>query len=314
MSLKETMKATTTYDLQLEEYRNLYANGFLIQGVLPEKEDWLEMLLERTQNYFMLGLFEEGGKTFKEDYIRLNNKYPIKGLTEENVEEIVIEMGQVFRGEKENVTASESYVPIDYIKLGDLAVFDGIVVVNVRYEDKKILGYVDQDTFQTMGDYAKDKNNVYYIGSYASFEVVDNVDVDTYEVVGTCGCVEKSCASYTKDKNTVWCGGSKLEDADPTSFEIVGTIYDGMASASVGLDNNNMYLQSKKIDLDRTSLEFLIYSDYGDSIKYVKDKNGVYLPYLTTWSSEANHLTKIEGVDPANCTVDNLVGCEAPTE
>ena len=120
--------------------------------------------------------------------------------------------------------------------------------------------------------------------------------------------------SYTKDKNAVWCGGSKLEGADPTFFEIVGTIYDGMASASVGLDNNNMYLQSKKIDLDRTSLEFLIDSDYRDSIKYVKDKNGVYLPYLTTWSSEANHLTKIEGVDPANCTVDNLVGCEAPTE
>jgi len=110
----------------------------------------------------------------------------------------------------------------------------------------------DLDTFTHLqGNYYIDKNNAYlWSQSKQPTHIYEEVDTATFEILGTCRCVEKSCSSYIKDKNNVYCYKSVMVDADAQSFEFIG-LYDenpgGLpVTAGIAKDKTCIYRNGEK--------------------------------------------------------------------
>ncbi len=103
--------------------------------------------------------------------------------------------------------------------------------------DYKLPFLIDPDTFALVGEYAKDKNHVYFINLLTA-EILPNLDPATFEDVGM---------NYTKDKTNVWYGNpfggmTKVDNADPTTFELISSqlVHDPDAQ-----DKNHKYLRGE---------------------------------------------------------------------
>ena len=209
---------------------------------------------------------------------------------------------------------------------------------NVFYEGEKIEGS-DPETFESLDDYyAKDKNHVFRWGEIINIELnpdsfvvlgygmikdddhvyfeneydegvydlISYVDAATFQYVDTCAFVEKSRAHYTKDKNSVFCGGIKIEGADSETFKVIGMIEPDISGTAIAQDALNVYFGSVLLEGIAGSTMVIL------SYDYIKDKNHVYL--LKDYYGDNNTAQIVKGANPANCTVENLEGCEAPTE
>ncbi|MFZ2154203.1 MAG: DKNYY domain-containing protein [Candidatus Moraniibacteriota bacterium] len=88
----------------------------------------------------------------------------------------------------------------------------------------QILSDSDPNTFIAFDRYAKDKNNVYYVG----IGEIKEADQETFIVTDN--------IMYAKDKNNVYYAGYLIKNADTESFEIVGDDLDGLAK-----DKNSNY-------------------------------------------------------------------------
>jgi hypothetical protein len=78
----------STYDIGLDKCRNFFADGILVQGLLPIEDNWLSLLMARSLNYIFAGMDDMAWNSFSEDYFRFLNKYPVRGLSESNFDEI----------------------------------------------------------------------------------------------------------------------------------------------------------------------------------------------------------------------------------
>lgn len=91
-------------------------------------------------------------------------------------------------------------------------------------DECKEIYWIDYNTFQDLwNSYAKDKNNVYRLGT-----VIEWANPETFQVLS-----EK----YTKDKNNVYRFGDIMKWADPETFEILKWEY--------AKDKNNVYLSGE---------------------------------------------------------------------
>ncbi|MCK5591095.1 MAG: DKNYY domain-containing protein [Candidatus Pacebacteria bacterium] len=179
---------------------------------------------------------------------------------------------------------------------------------NIYYESDLLIGDTDPETFKYIGGhYAKDKNNVYFTRN-----LIEEADPLTFEFIDN---------SYSKDRSNVYYATLLLEGADTVTFESFGygyakdansVYYDGKVVQGVDLltfkhvggsyskDKNNIYVSHEKLEgADLTTFEYV-------SGHYAKDKNNVYYNYSPFgWGIN-------EGANPANCTKENLNGCENP--
>ena len=125
---------------------------------------------------------------------------------------------------------------------------------------------LDVSTFEKVDlNYFKDKSNVYFSdlifekkfgqSSYYHLEPINGLDAGSFKYLGICGCVEKSCAFYVKDKNNAFCGYNDnlpiIDGADSATFEYVGQYNEnpeGMpVSSGIAKDKNCVYRADKKV-------------------------------------------------------------------
>ena len=100
---------------------------------------------------------------------------------------------------------------------------------------------------------------------YYNGRILEEADPDTFEIVGSAGAF----GTYTKDKNYVWLGERKLEDADPSTFQFY-------KNSNYAKDINFVYHAGCKVKgADASSFEAIT----GNNIPhyYGKDKNYVYI-------------------------------------
>lgn len=129
---------------------------------------------------------------------------------------------------------------------------------------------LDVPTFQGLGaNYYKDKKNV-YLGhviyeetkatkynqdSYWRLEKISGFDAETFQFLGVCGCVEKSCSYYVKDIEGAYCGYDdkleKIQGADSQTFVYVGQFDENPGglpvSSGIAKDKNCVYRGGKKV-------------------------------------------------------------------
>ncbi len=122
---------------------------------------------------------------------------------------------------------------------------------------------LDVPTFQKVGaNYFKDKNLV-YLGdvifekkynqlSHWRLEKILELHAPTFQYLNICGCVEKSCTFYTKDKQGVYCGYDnnfeKIQGADSSTFEYVESYSPGeMLNSGIAKDKFCVYNGGEKV-------------------------------------------------------------------
>ncbi len=114
--------------------------------------------------------------------------------------------------------------------------------------DRVVVKNIDGKTFEIIPNgnvYYKDKNNIYR-GDGDDLTPFTGVDMKTFEVLGECGCIEKSCGYYSKDNSHVFCGTTLIKDADPRTFTIIGSFGNsgGMPMReTIAKDKNCIYKQ-----------------------------------------------------------------------
>ena len=127
---------------------------------------------------------------------------------------------------------------------------------NKYYLGRRVVDRSIIDKLENLGDYYyKDGVNVYRDMRYSSGlhalfmpVVLDQFDTESFEFVDFCWYMPGSGSyheSYVKDKNNVFCGEEKLEKADPSTFEVVGSLEEGEQDAGIyffSKDKNNVYL------------------------------------------------------------------------
>ena len=86
-----------------------------------------------------------------------------------------------------------------------------------------------------------------YVGDEYTLTPLEGATPLSFNVLGKCGCVEKSCGYYTKDEQSVFCGSKKLQGADPATFSVIGSYGDngeGMPFfETIAKDKNCVYQQ-----------------------------------------------------------------------
>lgn len=93
----------------------------------------------------------------------------------------------------------------------------------------------DSASFEDLGfNFGKDDDHVYRIGNvlFETFRLVENVDVDTYEVLNQ---------AYKKDKNAVYWYDDIIDGADPSTFHLIG-------EPSLAKDENFLYQYGHRIE------------------------------------------------------------------
>jgi hypothetical protein len=108
--------------------------------------------------------------------------------------------------------------------------------------------------------------------AYLSKHKIENADIETFEVFNT-SVSELGYYSYAKDKNSIYCDGKKMEEADYESF----TVEEIFAK-----DKNNLYGLFGYVDpckintrFDVNTIEMLELQD--TDARIFKDRNGIYL-------------------------------------
>ena len=189
-----------------------------------------------------------------------------------------------------------------------------------------IIKDVDPQTFEMfVNGYTKDEGHVYIDGI-----AIEGADASTFETIDG----ETIAGGYAKDINAVYYHGKRIEQAVPDTFKIITSDtyapYEG--STPLSKDQNHIFFMEKiLIEADPDTYEIL-YDNPGRRLsyyysrdvehvfinnvilldadpetfeivnsQYMKDKNRVYQFYFGE---------VVEGVDPANCTVENLDGCK----
>jgi len=222
-------------------------------------------------------------------------------------------LGDGYAKDKNNVYYGSSTIlnsdKQSFIFLGDGYAKDS----NNVYHKGKILSGVDSASFTLVDGYAKDKNNVFrwgkildieidptsfsvvsdvvikddkrvYFRDYDVYNLASNVDAGTFEYIGKCKCVEKSCRSYFKDKNNIFIENKPIDLIDTPSFQYIGfygTVRELPYSVSYSKDLYNVYHSCGLILEDANPSTF---NDLGNG--YAKDKNTVW--YIANVIEEAD--------------------------
>ncbi len=190
------------------------------------------------------------------------------------------------------------------------------------YYKGELIEEADPETFKALNEFSfsKDKNHVWYLefddmGRNLLLTELEDADPQTFEVLTLwyakdvqrvyssleyhvspiIGADSKTFITidgyYGKDKNNVYFYGVEIKDSDSETFVGLGI------DVQYAKDIKNVYHREKLIeDADPETFKIV-------NRQYTKDKNNVY-----DWGKI------VEGVDPANCTAENLEGCEASIE
>ncbi len=141
---------------------------------------------------------------------------------------------------------------------------------NLYFWENKV-NNIDVKTLKIMTDefsiYLKDKNGVYILFSYngglpvdldngiISPKILKNVDKQTFQLIS---------GGYSKDKNSVYYIGKKIDGADPKNFKVLKDY--------IFTDEKNVYLYGeKKEEIDLQTLKF-----FDNDSSYFFDKNNIY--------------------------------------
>jgi len=179
--------------------------------------------------------------------------------------------------------------------------------LNIYYRGV-ILANADTDSFTLLDDYyAKDVNYVFSDGEIldiaidaASFEIVsrgvfkdsqrvyfkqwrpntykliEGADALTFQNIGICKCVERSCGNYFKDKDTIYLDDEPAEFLDVSSFQYFGaySVYMGVPYAiSYAKDKSSVY-HSCGVNLENANSDTFRdlkdgYAEDGDTVWYL---------------------------------------------
>lgn len=186
-------------------------------------------------------------------------------------------------------------VDIETFKIND----DGIAVDkdNVFFNGKILNINVDPLTVTSDYGFIKDKSHVYfwdYFGDPQKPDILSIADAQTFQYIGECACVEKSCANYYKDKNNVYVDDTLIKNSDPVSFQYFGA-YDyyggGMPSlTSYAKDKNAVYESCGEIleNADTNTFE-----NMGDG--YARDKKYVWYIAETVMGGDVKTIQSLGG-------------------
>jgi hypothetical protein len=203
---------------------------------------------------------------------------------------------------------------------------------NHVFYNGEVLGInIDPKSFTIVSrDSIKDSKRVYFKDQYDSiYNLKSNIDAPSFQHIGTCMSIERSNASYYKDKNHIYINSNPNVTIDVQTFQYLG-IYYGVGedilpySISYAKDKNSVYYTCGTILAEADPQTFEVFTNgYAKDINkvwflgtlisgadlltfqslsdgYAKDKNNVYLG------------TKIiNGVNPANCTVASIENCNS---
>lgn len=148
---------------------------------------------------------------------------------------------------------------------------------NVYYLGRKI-EYADPNGFTVINNqysFSKDKNNIYFQN-----QKIPNVDAESFQVINQ---------QYAKDQHKVYWQNTIVEGADPNSMEII--LYDTHEISFFFKDKHAVYNQGNKTDFDLQSFELL-------TSQIAKDKNNVYFIY-------DEYIVPINKSDPASFMMIN---------
>ena len=194
-------------------------------------------------------------------------------------------------------------------------------IENVYYAGKVILN-ADPSTFEQIKYlYAKDATYIYFAG-----QLIPDAILQSFEYI------DKGCA---KDEVSVYCDGKKIVNADPNTFQSIGDEYTK--------DKEHVYYYGKIVEnadpetfqliehIFTKDIKHVYYVLVGDTVEvkivpeadpetfefvgnsYAKDLKHVYEVFCTARYLGGNYPEEIKivnGVNPANCTVENLDGCK----
>ena len=202
---------------------------------------------------------------------------------------MVIKAGSPYGKDKNNVYFNgSSLVSIEGADVTSFQVLDaeesGVKVFGkdkqaVYFQGNKI-NDMDPNSFETInGSYytpfIKDEKNVYSITDYGTqLRKLEDIDSRTFKVFPGNGPFD-----YFNDKNGVYFVDDsgklqKINDADPTTFKVVGMFY--------SKDKNNVYFRDKKLaGADPATFEFG-WEEGGISYSMARDKNGHYQEGIKT--------------------------------
>ena len=234
-------------------------------------------------------------------------------------EPVPMDVGQVVRElqARRMVAEEESKVPSDYEVEIDGVYYKFVLIEEADWEQLESLAY----------DYCKDKEKVYYCGVGGGYGLeLKDADPETFRIL---------TRSITRDHNNLYLWGRlvKVEGLDakddfrliyspgqayfagqgpnytPRCVESKESVYCHfriLYEENGGYDTRFGFIEV--IGANLKTFEFVSETtesigEYVETIIWHKDKYNVY-----------KNGEKVKGVDPANCTAENLDGCEAPTE
>jgi hypothetical protein len=175
-------------------------------------------------------------------------------------------------------TLSEA-APDVYRDKNAVYIINGNEVVVILSANPATFVVIADPTYGSASTYAKDKNAVYFLeGGYnpdLTATVIPGLDPNTFKVIGNCAYPAEPSGPYGDEYNAidathVLAGKDIVQGADPSTFKIVGEI------------------PSTTEELGSVPTVYAV------------DKNHVY--------KRCSEI--VTGVSPAQCTVNNLKGCE----
>lgn len=191
---------------------------------------------------------------------------------------------------------------------------------NLVYCGAKEIEGADARTFEVVGSagnaaYARDEHF-----AYKGERRLEGIDGSTFRTFGK--------SPYTADVNNVYFQGIAIDEADPTTFELLYNSYPD--DLSIGKDKNNVYKKNKIIE--GADVETFVWiGDIESSVQnwYAKDKNHAYYYGEPIKESDPNTFTVVapliskdvkyvynrgkivEDINPSICTRENIKACEA---
>lgn len=122
--------------------------------------------------------------------------------------------------------------------------------------------------------YFIDDTGIYYVEQFNILNKLEDVDENTFKLVGSCSQGEMYFSHYGKDNDHVYVNGDIVKNISASSFEYLGFFnnYDGMPwGIAIAKDKNNIYYGCGKVAnlIKKESFEIL---NYG----YAKDSKSIY--------------------------------------
>lgn len=165
---------------------------------------------------------------------------------------------------------------------------------------------IDTATFETLGDlFIRDKQGAYEVENYY-YWLIPGVDPKSFVVINR---------QYAKDAHVVYFlqdTGTKYEvlpiaGLDPSTFRVIGICGSAEGYALYAATDGHTILAGDTPIKGADPATFRIVGEY--------DPNPDGFPMTGSYAVDKNHVYKdctqiIAGADPAECTKDNLKGCE----